>query len=183
MHDEEMAYECETFDKERTPYEYDQDPCFQPPVRRIIGSPIHKILENKIREYAYPNIENKEEEEATLINVTKMVNALYILDFHMSQNRGYDDTPIIYFDDAFEIHEEDPFTSCLAVTTISGKVLCLEPRLIIGEDIHDDEKQCPNLDAAPREMQDETSSDPEGVLAITWESDDLKYDQKQVGRQ
>ncbi|MCD9642113.1 hypothetical protein HAX54_028752 [Datura stramonium] len=54
---------------------------------------------------------------------------------------------------------EDPFAYCLAVTTRSAKVLNLEPRMTVEEEIHDGEKLGPNVDIAPREVNDEGLSE------------------------
>ncbi|MCE3216868.1 hypothetical protein HAX54_008781, partial [Datura stramonium] len=109
-----------------------------------------------IGEYVTKILKNQEEEEIILRNATEVVNSqsesLQSLDFHKSQIRGYNDTPIIYFDEAFESLEEDPFSSFSTITTRSRKVLRSQLRMIVEEDIHDDEKQCLNLDSIPREM-------------------------------
>ncbi|MCD9560399.1 hypothetical protein HAX54_019072, partial [Datura stramonium] len=60
---------------------------------------------------------------------------------------------------AFKSHEEDPFIFYLAVTTRRGKVLQLEPHMIVEENKRKDEKQCPYVEASPREIQDEASSE------------------------
>ncbi|MCD7461313.1 hypothetical protein HAX54_045869 [Datura stramonium] len=103
--------------------------------------------------------------------------SLQSLDFHMSQVLDHDDTPIIYFDEAFKSHEEDPSASYLVVTIRSEKVVHLEPHMTVEGQIHDYEKLCPNVDVAPREMNDEASvldeladmdeGDLGGVLAIS----------------
>ncbi|MCE3049310.1 hypothetical protein HAX54_044584, partial [Datura stramonium] len=57
---------------------------FNPRVLKIIVSPIHKILENKVVQ-----VNINQDEEATLRNMTEVVNAqsesLQSHDFHMSQ--------------------------------------------------------------------------------------------------
>ncbi|MCD9646964.1 hypothetical protein HAX54_037229, partial [Datura stramonium] len=77
----------------------------------------------------------------------------------MSQVLDHDDTPINYFGEAFKSCEEDPFTSCLVVITRNSKVLHSKPHMTIEKEIHDDEKLYTNIDVAPREMNDETSSE------------------------
>ncbi|MCD7466243.1 hypothetical protein HAX54_002780 [Datura stramonium] len=119
-------------------------------------------------------LHNQEEEEATLRNMTKVVNSqlesLQNLDFHMSRVLDHDETPIIYFDEAFEGNEGDSFTYCLDFTTRSGKVL--QPELGI---IHD-QKLCLNIELTPKEVIDEALI--EKVNEELKEHDDLIDDLK-----
>ncbi|MCE0481298.1 hypothetical protein HAX54_038949 [Datura stramonium] len=74
-------------------------------------------------------IKNQEKEVATLKNMAKMSN------------------------------EGNPSIYCLAFTTRSGKVLHSEPCMAIEEEKYDGEKLGPNVDVAPREVNDENSSE------------------------
>ncbi|MCD7463178.1 hypothetical protein HAX54_050111 [Datura stramonium] len=91
--------------------------------------------------------------------VSAQSESLQSLDFNIRKVMIHDDTPIIYFVEASKSFEEDPFTFCSTVTISSGKVVHSEPRMVVEEEIYDDEKQCPNVDVAPGEMNDEASSE------------------------
>ncbi|MCE3216654.1 hypothetical protein HAX54_007342 [Datura stramonium] len=77
----------------------------------------------------------------------------------MGQVLNHGNTPIIYFDEAFESHEEDPYASILAITTRSGKVVHSKPRMILQEEIHDAKNLHPKVNVAPKEINDEASSE------------------------
>ncbi|MCD9560955.1 hypothetical protein HAX54_019821 [Datura stramonium] len=92
--------------------------------------------------------------------MTNVVNAqsksLKNLDFHMSYVLNHDETPIIYFDEAFE-NKEDSYSYCLAITTRSGKILQSELGIAMEEEIHVDEERSQNIKLALRQVIDEAS--------------------------
>ncbi|MCD7453043.1 hypothetical protein HAX54_019406 [Datura stramonium] len=72
---------------------------------------------------------------------------------------NYDNTPIIYFDEALENHEVDSSSSFLVVTTRNGKVVHAEPHMIVEKEIHDAKNLLPEFNEAPKEISDEATSE------------------------
>ncbi|MCD9640311.1 hypothetical protein HAX54_025586 [Datura stramonium] len=77
----------------------------------------------------------------------------------MIQVLNYDNTPIIYFDEALENHEVDSSSSFLVVTTRNGKVVHAEPHMIVEKEIHDAKNLLPEFNEAPKEISDEATSE------------------------
>ncbi|MCD7461176.1 hypothetical protein HAX54_045428, partial [Datura stramonium] len=189
MHEKEITYEYSTFDEERTTYEYDPDLYFQPPVPRIIRSPIHNILENKVvganivpghddTPLIYFDEASKSCEEdpcaSCSIVITRTEKVVHLELCTIVEEEIHDDekqcttldvAPRELHDEVSSEKEMKGSDKYLKMLLIKRLPLKNEELILVTHRVLD-------------ELDDMDECDPGMVLAIPWESDDLNIDVK-----
>ncbi|MCE3050855.1 hypothetical protein HAX54_048310 [Datura stramonium] len=164
MQDAKMIYSYSPWDAERTPYYFDQDPCFhdsshhgywasqaQCPNDQSSRDEQCNLIQDWNLEQNFDSkgsrlesrlnrvIQNQEKEESTLRNMIDVMS-----------------NSIIGFCDAFESNEDDSSTYCLVVTIRSGKVLQPRPHIPMEEEINIEEELSPNIGLAHGKVKNDS---------------------------